>query len=248
MYAVIGGSGLTKLSEFEVVRREVMRTPYGEPSGVLTVGRLAGHDLVFMARHGYGHTIAPHDINYCANIWALKQMGVEGIVGVASVGGIRADLYTGALVVPDGIIDYTHGRRSTFFEGPDQPVVHIDFTHPYSPAVRKALLAAGDSVGEEVFDGATYGCTQGPRLETASEVRRLERDGCDIVGMTGMPEAVLARELEIPYAALAVVVNPAAGKGDSAASVSMDDIQKTLAVSMVKVCKILSAFVALEVE
>ncbi len=248
MYAVIGGSGLTKLSEFEVVRREVMRTPYGEPSGVLTVGRLAGHDLVFMARHGYGHTIAPHDINYCANIWALKQMGVEGIVGVASVGGIRADLYTGALVVPDGIIDYTHGRRGTFFEGPDQPVVHIDFTHPYTPALRKALLAAGDSVGEEIFDGATYGCTQGPRLETAAEIRRLERDGCDIVGMTGMPEAVLARELEIPYAALAVVVNPAAGKGDSAASVSMDDIQKTLSVSMVKVCKILSAFVALEVD
>jgi 5'-deoxy-5'-methylthioadenosine phosphorylase len=248
MYAVIGGSGLTKLSEFEVVRREVMRTPYGEPSGVLTVGRLAGHDLVFMARHGYGHTIAPHDINYCANIWALKQMGVEGIVGVASVGGIRADLYTGALVVPDGIIDYTHGRRGTFFEGPDQPVVHIDFTHPYTPSLRKALLAAGDSVGEEVFDGATYGCTQGPRLETAAEVRRLERDGCDIVGMTGMPEAVLARELGIPYAALAVVVNPAAGKGDSSTAVSMDDIQKTLAVSMVKVCKILSAFVALEVD
>lgn len=248
MYAVIGGSGLTKLSEFEVVRREVMRTPYGEPSGVMTVGRLAGRDLVFMARHGYGHTIAPHDINYCANIWALKQMGVEGIVGVASVGGIRSDLYAGSLVVPDGIIDYTHGRRSTFFEGPDQPVVHIDFTHPYTPALRQALLAAGESLGQEVFDGATYGCTQGPRLETAAEIRRLERDGCDIVGMTGMPEAVLARELDIPYAALAVVVNPAAGKGESAAGVSMEEIQKTMSVSMGKVCQMLAAFVALETE
>jgi 5'-methylthioadenosine phosphorylase len=248
MYAVIGGSGLTRLNEFEVVKKEVMRTPYGEPSGVLTIGRLAGKELVFLARHGYGHTITPHDINYCANIWALKKIGVEGIVGVASVGGIRSDLYTGSLVVPDQIIDYTHGRRSTFFEGPDQPVVHIDFTQPYTGSIRKALLAAGESVSEEIFDGATYGCTQGPRLETAVEIRRMERDGADIVGMTGMPEAVLAREAEIPYAALAVVVNPAAGKGDSAAAVSMDDIQKTMASSMLRVCKVLSAFVALECD
>ena len=243
MYAVIGGSGLTQLSQFEIVRKDVMRTPYGEPSGVLTLGRLNGRDLVFLARHGYGHTIAPHEINYLANIWALKEMGVEGIVSVASVGGIRSDLYTGSLVIPDQIIDYTHSRRNTFFEGADQPVVHIDFTQPYTETLRQALISAAQSIGEEVFDGATYACTQGPRLETRAEIAKLERDGADIVGMTGMPEASLAREADLPYAALAVVVNPAAGKGSSSESVSMDDIKKTLDVSMVKVCKLLSAFV-----
>jgi 5'-methylthioadenosine phosphorylase len=243
MYAVIGGSGLTQLSEFEIVRKDVMRTPYGEPSGVLTLGRLNGHDLVFLARHGYGHTIPPHEINYLANIWALKEIGVEGIISVASVGGIRSDLYTGALVIPDQIIDYTHSRRNTFFEGADQPVVHIDFTQPYTESLRQAIKAAASTIGEQVFDGASYACTQGPRLETRAEISRLERDGADLVGMTGMPEAALAREADLPYATLAVVVNHAAGKGSSSESISMDDIKKTLDVSMVKVCKLLSAFV-----
>ncbi len=123
-----------------------MRTPYGEPSGFLIQGRFHGHDLVFLARHGYGHTIAPHEINYCANIWALKQIGVEGVIAVASVGGINEQFTPGTLVVPDQIIDYTHGRCNTFFEGADQPVVHTDFTQPYTPFLRRALIAAADSI------------------------------------------------------------------------------------------------------
>ncbi len=246
MFAVIGGSGLTRLAEFEVTRREVMRTPYGEASGAFTFGRLAGHELVFLARHGYGHTIPPHEINYRANIWALSQMEVDGIIAVASVGGIRSDMGAGVLVVPDQIIDYTHGRPSTFFEGAEQPVVHVDFTQPYTETLRQQLLLAADAACEPVIMGGTYGCTQGPRLETAAEITRMERDGADIVGMTGMPEAALARELEMAYATLAVVVNPAAGRGSSAKAISHEDIKGVLDLSMNKVCKILTAFVGLE--
>jgi 5'-deoxy-5'-methylthioadenosine phosphorylase len=246
MFAVIGGSGLTRLSEFEVTRKEVMRTPYGEASGAFTFGRLVGHELVFLARHGYGHTIAPHEINYRANIWALKQMGVDGIISVASVGGINPAWEAGSIIVPDQIIDYTTGRPNTFFEGSGQPVVHIDFTHPYSEALRQQLLLAADAACEPIYMGGTYACTQGPRLETAAEINRLERDGADIVGMTGMPEAALARELEVPYAALAVIVNPAAGRGSSQDAISLDDIKVVIESSMDRVRKILSAFVGLE--
>ena len=246
MFAVIGGSGLTKLNEFEVTRKEVMRTPYGEASGPFTFGRLVGHELVFLARHGYSHTIPPHQINYRANIWALAQMKVDGIIAVASVGGIHENFVAGSLVIPDQIIDYTHGRANTFFEGPSEPVTHVDFTQPYTEALRQQVLMAADAAGEEVHMGGTYACTQGPRLETAAEIDRLERDGADLVGMTGMPEAVLARELNIPYACLSVVVNAAAGRGDSKHAISHDDIKYILEGSMGRVRKILTAFVGLE--
>lgn len=244
MFAIIGGSGLAKLANLEVTKRQVMRTPYGEPSGALTFGQINGVEVVFLARHGYGHTIPPHEINYRANVWALHSLGIDGIISVASVGGIRADMQPGTLVIPDQILDYTWGRKHTFFEGPEQPVTHVDFTHPYSEELRAHLFAALDGVGEVGVLGSTYACTQGPRLETAAEVRRLERDGADIVGMTGMPEATLARELGVKYAALAVVANWAAGKGNSADNVSMDGIQSTLEGAMSRVREILVAFVA----
>ncbi len=196
MYALIGGSGLANPSMLQDARRRVMRTPYGEPSGALTFGRIAGREVVFLARHGYGHTLAPHEINYRANLWALRELKVEGIVAVATVGGIRADLGPGALVVPHQIIDYTHSRKSTFFEGSEMPVVHVDFTQPFTPALRARLLAAARACGEPLIDGAVYACTQGPRLETAAEIERIARDGGDMVGMTVMPEAALAREAE----------------------------------------------------
>lgn len=242
MYAVIGGSGLAKLAGLEVVRREVVRTPWGDPSCPLTLGRFDGEDIVFLARHGYGHTLAPHEINYRANLYALHRAGVEGIVAVATVGGIRDDLGPGTMVVPDQIVDYTTGRASTFFEGPDQPVNHVDFTEPYDERLRQRLVLAAAGINEPVALGATYGCTQGPRLETAAEIRRMERDGCDIVGMTGMPEAVLARELGIPYATLAVVVNAAAGTGGSRTAISMDEIRAVLDDAMTRVRAVLSAF------
>jgi 5'-methylthioadenosine phosphorylase len=242
MYAIIGGSGLAKISALDRPRRMVMRTPYGEPSGALTFGWLAGREVVFLARHGYGHTIAPHDINYRANVWVLKDLKVEGVIAVATVGAIRAGLEPGSLVVPDQIIDYTYSRKSTFFEGPDVPVTHVDFTQPYTERLRAGLLAAARACGEPLVDGATYACTQGPRLETAAEIDRLARDGAEIVGMTGMPEAALAREAALDYATLAVVVNHAAGRGASAQQIRLDELEAVMRATIVRAVRILESF------
>ncbi len=235
MLAIIGGSGLSQLGNLEIKLRKVARTPYGEPSGPLTFGRVRGRDVVFLARHGYGHTVAPHEVNYRANLWALKEEGVAGVVAVASVGGIRKDLEPGTLMLPDQIIDYTWRRGSTFFEGADAPVTHIDFTEPYSPALRRRIRDAAHSCRERVVDGGVYAATQGPRLETAAEINRMERDGADVVGMTGMPEAVLARELGLEYAAITVVANYAAGRGDSARRISLERINAVLDQAMSRV-------------
>jgi 5'-methylthioinosine phosphorylase len=239
MLAIIGGSGLSQLGNLEIKLRKVARTPYGEPSGPLTFGRVGGCDVVFLARHGYGHTVAPHEVNYRANLWALKQEGVAGVVSVASVGGIRKDLGPGTLMLPDQIIDYTWGRGSTFFEGADAPVTHIDFTQPYSPVLRQRIRDAARLCGERLAEGGVYAATQGPRLETAAEINRMERDGADVVGMTGMPEAVLARELDLEYAAIAVVANYAAGRGESARGISLERIGAVLEEAMVRVRKII---------
>jgi 5'-methylthioadenosine phosphorylase len=242
--AIIGGSGLSQLSSMADTRRKLVRTPYGEPSGALIFGRIRGQDVVFLARHGYGHTIAPHEVNYRANLWALKEEKVTAVVSVASVGGIRKDLAPGALLLPDQIIDYTWGRRSTFFEGAASQVTHIDFTEPYSAALRQRILDAARDCGEKVFDRGTYAATQGPRLETAAEITRLEQDGADVVGMTGMPEAALARELGLEYAALAVSANFAAGRGDSAHAIPLEHIESVLAEAMGRVRRIIEQLVA----
>lgn len=244
MLAVIGGSGLSRLASLEVNERRAARTPYGEPSGALLFGTVAGKPVMFLARHGYGHTIAPHEVNYRANVWALRDAGATRVVSVASVGGIRLDCEPGALVVPNQLLDYTWGRASTYFEGPEQPVTHIDFTHPYSESVRKALLRAGADCNERLVDGGVYATTQGPRLETAAEINRLERDGADLVGMTAMPEAVLARELGLEYGAIAVVVNYAAGRGTSAAGIDLIEIEAVLQQAMVRVRRIIEALLA----
>ena len=244
MIAIIGGSGLSQLSNLDITRREVLRTPYGEPSGALQFGHLCDQKTVFIARHGYGHTIPPHAVNYRANLWALKQAGAEAIISVASVGGIAEHLGPGVVLVPDQIIDYTWGRKTTFFDGGDSPVVNVDFTEPYDSTLRQRLLAAAKRSGEEVVDGGTYAATQGPRLESAAEINRLERDGAHIVGMTGMPEAVLARELEIPYAAILLVANHAAGRGRSAHGIQMEEIEVTLKQTMGRVHRLLQNFCA----
>jgi 5'-deoxy-5'-methylthioadenosine phosphorylase len=243
MLAIIGGSGLASLTALETTARCAVRTPYGEPSDSLTFGNVGGRAVVFLARHGSGHTIPPHQINYCANIWALRDSGVRRVIAVASVGGIREDCGPGALVVPDQIIDYTWGRKSTFFEE-GGAVTHVDFTEPYSPSVRSLLLAAAARSGEPVIDGGTYGATQGPRLETAAEVARLARDGCALVGMTGMPEAALAREAGLDYGALAVVVNHAAGRGDSRHRIEMDQLGRVLAQAMERARRLLDEAIA----
>jgi 5'-methylthioinosine phosphorylase len=243
MLAIIGGSGLTQLSNLEVSRREVVRTPWGEPSGALTFGSIAGCEVVFLARHGYGHTIPPHQINYRANIWALQAQGVKNVVAIASVGGIRHDLAPGALVVPDQIIDYTEGRAGTFFTGQDSGVHHIDFTLPYCQRLRAACLKAAQQAEETLIDGGVYAATQGPRLETAAEINRLERDGADMVGMTGMPEAALAKEIGLCYAAIAVVANYAAGRGGSGRGIALNEIGAVLEQAMSRVRPILEKLV-----
>jgi 5'-methylthioinosine phosphorylase len=246
MLAIIGGSGLTQLANLEVVRREIVRTPYGDPSGAITYGTIRGQAVAFLARHGYGHTIPPHKVNYRANMWALAQANVKYIVAVASVGGIRRDMKPGTLAVPDQIIDYTHGRDFTYFEGSDRSVVHVDFTRPYCEPLRQRLGEAAAQAGEPLLLGGTYAATQGPRLETAAEIDRLERDGAHVVGMTGMPEASLARELGLCYAAVAVVVNYAAGREDSADGIRMADINAVSREALSRVHKIIDFLVTLD--
>lgn len=234
--AIIGGSGLTNLKNLEITRREVVRTPYGEPSGALVHGHLSGHAMVFLARHGHGHTIPPHLVNYRANLWALKEAGVRTVIAVNAVGAV-ARLPAGALVLPDQIVDYTYSRAQTFFDGTAAPVTHVDFSAPYCAQLRHALIAAAADAGIDAVATGTYAATQGPRFETAAEVDRLERDGAHIVGMTGMPETALARELELCYASVAVVANAAAGRGDGA--ISLKEIELNLEAGMQKVRSLL---------
>lgn len=235
MLAIIGGSGLTRLSTLAVARREVVRTPYGEPSSALLFGQIGARNVVFLARHGHGHTIPPHRVNYRANLWALKERGVAAILAVASVGGIAPAYRPGDLVLPHQLIDYTGGREGTFFDGGDRRVIHVDFTEPYAQPLRGHCLAAAAAAAIPIHDGGVYAAVSGPRLETAAEIDRLERDGATMVGMTGMPEAALARELGIDYATIAVVVNQAAGRGDSAHAISMASIATMLETAMDKV-------------
>lgn len=212
--AILGGSGLTNFKALAVEHKEMIRTPYGEPSAPLIKGSFAGRSVVFLARHGIGHTIPPHQVNYRANLWALKNADVEKVIAVAAVGGISSDLSVPSLMLPDQILDYTHSRQHTFFDGRTEAVTHVDFSFPYCNEMRSTFLEAGSKINLSIARGGTYAATQGPRLETAAEIDKYERDGADVVGMTGMPEAALARELELRYVTIAVVTNPAAGRGD----------------------------------
>jgi 5'-deoxy-5'-methylthioadenosine phosphorylase len=239
--AIIGGTGLTSLKNLEIVKREVVHTPYGEPSGPLTHGVLCGEEVVFLARHGYGHTIPPHKINYRANIWALKHVGVERIVAVAAVGGIHKDLPPMRIAIPDQIVDYTWSRKHTFFEEGLNEVVHVDFTNPYDEGLRQLMIKSCKQAKIDCCEYGTYGATQGPRLETTAEINRLERDGCTMVGMTGMPEAALARELGMAYATCAVSVNWAAGR--SGGVITMEDIENCLKGGMDQVRSMLEKLV-----
>lgn len=211
--AVIGGTGMNCWPGLEIDKTEVIETPYGAPSASLLQGRIHGVRALFLARHGEGHSIPPHRINYRANLWALKQAGVRSVIAIAAVGGIAKWLAPGGVAVPSDVIDYTWGREHTYADGSGAALMHIEFTEPYAERVRRELLHAALSQRIDVTEGGVMGVTQGPRLESAAEIARLKRDGCDMVGMTSMPEAALARELELDYACLAVSVNWAAGLG-----------------------------------
>jgi 5'-deoxy-5'-methylthioadenosine phosphorylase len=245
--AIIGGSGLTNLKNLRITRREVIRTPYGEPSAPMVFGQLGGQEAVFLPRHGVGHTIPPHEVNYRANIWAIKQTGVDKVIAVNAVGGISPDyLASGTLVIPDQVIDYTYGRAHTFFGSEQKKVTHVDFTDPYCEELRQTVIQAAAGAKMKVVGRGTYGATQGPRFESAAEIRRMERDGADIVGMTGMPEAGLARELELCYASISLVVNPAAGKARDA--ISLREIEKNLETGMASVRSLLEQVIPLIVQ
>lgn len=238
---IIGGTGLTTLSGLEITAERSVDTQWGQPSSALVEGRLAGQAVVFLSRHGNPHRIPPHQVNYRANLQALHDAGVRTVVGVNAVGGIHPEMGPAHIVIPDQIIDYTWGRASTFFEGELTETTHIDFTWPYTQKARELLIAAARRQKLPFSDFGVYGATQGPRLETAAEVVRLERDGCDLVGMTGMPEAALAAELKMNYVCLALVVNHAAGKSDhiitmaeieTAIDHGMSGVKRILEVSM----------------
>jgi 5'-deoxy-5'-methylthioadenosine phosphorylase len=241
--AIIGGTGLRTLGGLEIKRRVVKQTPYGEPSGPFVFGEFCGNKVMFLARHGLAHAIPPHQVNYRANLWALNDFGVKNIIAVAAVGGITQDMRPGRIVFPNQIIDYTWSRANTFFEGRLNQVTHIDFTEPYCAALREQLIEAAAQAGLDAAPNGTYGATQGPRLETAAEINRMERDGCDIVGMTGMPEAALARELELNYATCAVVANWAAGRGTG--TITMETIEANLKSGMDSVRKLLEFVIPL---
>ncbi|MES3008133.1 MAG: S-methyl-5'-thioinosine phosphorylase [Pseudomonadota bacterium] len=209
MIGIIGGTGLSEPAFLTQTETRQVITPFSAQEVQIFTGLLQGVELAFLPRHGKGHKVPPHRINYRANLWALHSIGVHSVIGVNAVGGIHLEMGPGRIAVPDQIIDYSWGREHTFFADGLDTVTHIDFTSPYDEALRRLLI---ESAGNQpIWPQGIYACTQGPRLETAAEVARLRRDGCDMIGMTGMPEASLARELGLRYACLAVSVNWAAG-------------------------------------
>ncbi|MDF1821833.1 MAG: S-methyl-5'-thioinosine phosphorylase [Alcanivoracaceae bacterium] len=244
MLAFIGGTGLTQMPSLELVGEHSASTRWGEASAPVQEGVLAGQKVLFLARHGNPHVLLPHQVNYRANLAALKNAGASAIVAANAVGGITERCGSGALVVPDQLIDYTWGRDSTYFDDRSGPVTHVDFSWPFDTALRLQLVDAFEQLQLEPVNGGVYGATQGPRLETAAEIERMERDGCDIVGMTGMPEAVLARELELPYAMLSLVVNPAAGKADR--EITMAEIEAVLHKGMDAVHAVLAKLASMQ--
>lgn len=246
MYALIGGSGFTS-NDVVTDREEIeMTTPYGAPSAPLVFGRLGGTPIVFLRRHGVNHQFAPHRVPSRANLWALKQAGVKGIIAVATVGGISPDMGPGAIALPDQLIDYTWGREVTYYDTPEAGVKHVDMTHPYDRTLSAGLAAAAARIGRTVRTGGVYAATQGPRLETAAEVERYRRDGADMIGMTVYPECALARELGLAYAPVCVSVNHAAGIGTSNEGIDFELLKDTVAEAVVSVVDIAKAFVAFE--
>lgn len=241
--AVIGGTGLNQFPNSSSLETVSLTTPYGAPSGTIQKITQASVTFYFLARHGQPHALPPHQINYRANLHALHQLGVTDILAVNAVGGITEKAMTGQLCIPDQLIDYTWGREHTFSQQDHSnellSIQHIDFTAPFNAELRTLLVDQGQRLNLPVSDGGTYAVTQGPRLETAAEIRKYERDGCDVVGMTAMPEAALAKELGIRYASICLSVNPAAGKSTS--EITMDDIRAVIDKGMGQVTELLEA-------
>lgn len=230
--AIIGGTGLYQLAGLQDVETQQPVTRYGALSGPVRLGTLAGKRVAFLARHGEGHSLPPHKVNYRANLAALQGLGAQRVLALNTVGGITGRFGPRVLACPDQLIDYTWGRISTLCEEEGSDVLHVDFGDPYTPSLRRAVIDAARAAGIVLVDGGCYGATQGPRLETRAEIARMRRDGCDLVGMTGMPEAGLARELGLDYACLGIVANWAAGAGPQVDEViTLDEVLANVATA-----------------
>ena len=243
--AIIGGTGVYAIAVLDDVQSHAVDTRYGAPSGPVRVGRLGGATVAFLARHGEGHSVPPHRVNYRANLAALQALGARRVLALNTVGGITGRFGPRVLACPDQLIDYTWGRVSTICEEPGTDVLHVDFGEPYTPSLRHAVIAAAARAGVPLVDGGCYGATQGPRLETRAEIARMKRDGCDLVGMTGMPEAGLAREMGLDYACLAIVANWAAGAGPQVDEViTLQDVLDNVAAASAHLPLLLHAVLA----
>lgn len=207
--AIIGGSGVYDPGILINIREEKIETPFG--TAVLKVGTYQGEEIGFMNRHGEKHSLPPHKVNYRANIWALKKMGVERVIATAAVGSTNPDFKPGEFVIVNDFLDFTKTRTYTFFEGGEMGVVHTDFTEPYCPELRRLLLQTAAMIGVKAHDGGVYACTEGPRFETPAEIRMIRQLGGDLVGMTNVPEVILAHEVGLCYSLVAMVTNMAAG-------------------------------------
>jgi len=230
-FGLIGGSGLDRWGE--AVATHCPQSPYGQASAEIEEYRAGGLRVYFLPRHGREHGIPPHAVNYRANIDCLRRVGAEAVLAVNAVGGIAGHCRPGVLLAPDQLIDYTWGREHSFSLTPQDPLRHVEFAAPFDGPLRTALLRAARRAGLDLEDGGCVAVTQGPRLETRAEILRLARGGCDMVGMTSMPEAALAREAGLDYASLCVCSNRAAGL--SAKAISVEDIGAVLSEAMLRV-------------
>ncbi len=243
--AVIGGTGIYALAELSDVQTQLPETGYGMPSGPVRIGTFGNRRVAFLARHGEGHSVPPHRINYRANLAALKMVGATRVLALNTVGGITEQCAPRTLVCPEQLIDYTWGRVSTLVEEAGSDVLHVDFGDPYTPSLRNKVLAAARRADVAIVDGGCYGATQGPRLETKAEILRMRRDGCDLVGMTGMPEAGLARELQLEYACLGIVANWAAGAGpDPDEAITLEEVLANVTAATAGIGRLMGALLA----
>lgn len=245
-YAIIGGSGLYQFAGLEILEQKHCTTPFGEPSDLVTIGRIQNQTIYFLPRHGAKHHLPPHKVNYRANLFALHQLGVSHILAVNAVGGVVKTLQAGDIVIPDQLIDYTYGREHTFSDGTQNVVSgsqvhHVDFTEPFDNHLRERIISSALRCNENVVTSGVYGCTQGPRLESAAEIHRMARDGCTLVGMTAMPEAGLARELKLSYASICIVANLAAGLSD--VPLTVEDIHAVVAQGISRIQTLIKATV-----
>ena len=241
-FAVIGGTGFEQMTDFAVESETTAQTPWGQASHPALRGRIGGRPLWYLPRHGRPHHLPPHRINYRANLWLLREQGVQQVIAINAVGGLRAELQPGQLLAPSQIIDYTWGREHSYYDGGEAGLEHVDFSSPYCSELRAKLLLAATACGESCIDGGVYAATQGPRLESAAEVTRLHRDGGDVVGMTGMPETGLARELGLNYASLCLVVNPGAGLAEE--PITLDAMREVLETSASRISAVITRLLA----